>query len=173
MASRYNNNQDIIFASKNVTTTNININVSKTTSNNDSAPEVKEYSNINISHTNHETTIAAPADEIEIEPVAPNAESASGNMFESFATSTQFKPLYNDEDDDDEDIEEEDLDSDIVSSNREDLDLDDDLGDDDDYTDDEDDDDEDDDENVDVSQIKDEAPRGGIEDLLKALLNDD
>ena len=96
--SMLNNTQDIVFASKNVTTTNININMTKTINNEQTEHEV------NINKVEENTTLSAPR---EI-------------------------------DEDDQEVEvdsEEDKDYDDIN-------------------------------------IKDEAPKGGIEDLLKALLDD-
>ena len=103
------NSQDIMFASKNITTTNININVTKTTADVDQ----NNYSH-NISTLQRKVEVSSIAkrdDEIDIEPVKVSPV----NTFEDF-------------DDDFDDI--------------------------------------------DTSKVKDEAPTGGLEDLLKALLDD-
>ena len=109
------NTQDILFASKNVTTTNIN--TTKTATSTES--QVVRYS---ISEVKKEVEVSIPKkelvkdDEIEIEPVIVN------NKFADF-----------EDDFDDMDV--------------------DDIG-------------------EDTSKIKDEAPTGGLSDLLKALLDD-
>ncbi len=125
------NTQDIVFASKNVTTTNININVTKTTETND---KVDEYShNINISKVEQNSNVAKPInmfkdeiDESEVKLSQDNQpELKSNNTFEqNFDIENDFEV-------------EEDFDE------------------------------------VDTSKVKDEAPKGGIEDLLKALLEED
>ncbi len=109
-------NQDIVFASKNVTTTNININVTKTsTSVEDNKATSNDYShNTTITQQKIEVTLPNNADKDEEIDIEPN----------KLTTSNTFKDF---DDDDDE---------------------------------------------IDVSNIKDEAPTGGIEDLLKALLDD-
>ena len=127
----FGGNQDIVFASKNVTTTNININVTKTTTSVDDNQSISnDYSkNVNYSSVQENSTISAPAevleqdDEIEVEPAV---ELSSSKRYDDF----------DDDFDDNADLEDEA----------------------DDY--------------VDDSHIKDEAPKGGIEDLLKALLDD-
>ena len=110
-------NQDIVFASKNVTTTNININVTKTTTSvEDNKATSDDYSH-NTTITQQKVEVSLPVksigkdEEIEIEPNKLETQ----NTFEDF--------------DDDEDV-------------------------------------------IDDKHIKDEAPSGGIEDLLKALLDD-
>ncbi|MBO5909980.1 MAG: iron-sulfur cluster assembly scaffold protein [Clostridia bacterium] len=127
----YNNTQDIVFASKNVTTTNININVTKTTTTSDDRQSVSDdYSkNINISSVKENSMVSLPAseveqdEEIEIDPV-------------------EFKDaLTNEKYDADDDVYDDEFDDDVEDE-------------------------------VDASHIKDEAPKGGIEDLLKALLED-
>ena len=130
--SRYSNHE-IVFASKNVTTTNININVTKTTTN---VEDEKSYTDdyeksINILSVQENSNISTPLsmveqdDEIEIEPVSAVEYNQD--------TTKQFNELSDDELDElEEDYEEEVFDEDI----------------------------------------KDEAPKG-IEDLLKALLQDD
>lgn len=129
--SRYSNH-DIVFASKNVTTTNININVTKTTTNvEDEKSYTDDYEkNINILSVQENSNISSPAsmveqdDEIEIEPVSTVEYNTDAPK--------QFNDLSDDEFDElDEDYEE-----------------------------------------VSDEDIKDEAPKG-IEDLLKALLQDD
>lgn len=109
--------QDIVFASKNVTTTNININVTKTTTSvDDKESSSNDYSH-NISTSERRVEVSLPSsvikkdEEIDVEPVKVSPV----NKFE---------------------------------------DLDDDFDD------------------IDTSKIKDEAPSGGLEDLLKALLDD-
>ena len=131
-----NNTQDIVFASKNVTTTNININVTKTTTTNEENESVSDYArNVNITSVQQNSSLSAPSellkrqeievdDEVEIEPVQQ--------------TGIQFKDFDDDDFDDDMD---EDFDEDIEEVEED-------------------------------SEIKDEAPKGGIEDLLKALLGD-
>ena len=110
-----NNTQDILFASKNVTTTNIN--TSKSTINTES--QVVRYS---ISEVKKEVEVSIPKqklpkeDEIEINPVLDN---------------TKFADIEDDFDD---------MEADNVIE--------------------------------DTSKIKDEAPTGGLSDLLKALLDD-
>ena len=109
--------QDIVFASKNVTTTNININVTKTTTSvDDNTSSTNDYSH-NISSSERKVEVTLPKtikrdEEIDVEPVKVNPV----NKFD---------------------------------------DIDDDF-----------------DEDIDTSKIKDEAPSGGLEDLLKALLDD-
>ncbi|MBQ7880796.1 MAG: iron-sulfur cluster assembly scaffold protein [Clostridia bacterium] len=133
----FNNTQDIVFASKNVTTTNININVTKTTTSVDDNQAVSSnYSkNVNINSVKENSTISAPVNalkqddnEIEIEP----------NTQSSISTQATINKNIDDMDDNFEDDLSEEFEDEIDASN-----------------------------------IKDEAPKGGIEDLLKALLNDD
>ena len=116
----YNNTQDIVFASKNVTTTNININVTKTTTSGDENQTISnDYSkNVNISSVEENSTISAPAKILEYDEEI--------DMEQTNKLNTNSK-IVDDELDDD----------------------------------------------IDASHIKDEAPKGGIEDLLKALLNDE
>ena len=125
--------QEIMFASKNVTTTNININVTKTTTSTDDNKEVvNDYShNATISTTEHKTEVSIPTsaltrEEIEIEPDKEVEEKTNLGLG---APSNTFK-----------DFEDDDFEDDI-------------------------------DEEIDDEDIKDEAPKGGIEDLLKALLD--
>ena len=120
----FNSNQDIVFASKNVTTTNININVTKTTTSVDDNQSVSDYSkNVNYSSVEENSTISAPVDimqedEIDVEPTVELNKVDTYSAFED-----EFEDDFEDE--------------------------------------------------IDDKSIKDEAPKGGIEDLLKALLNDD
>ena len=109
-------NQDIVFASKNVTTTNININVTKTsTSIDDNTATTNDYS--------HNTTISQQKVEVSL-PKLENKDEEIDIEPNKLNTVNNFKDF---DDDDDE---------------------------------------------IDVSDIKDEAPTGGIQDLLKALLDD-
>jgi len=115
------NNQDIMFATKNVTTTNININVTKTTTNmEDNQIESSDYSkNVNVSSVEENSSVAISKDFDYKNETDIDKEDKTNNEL--------------DYDDFDDEIEE----------------------------------------TVEDSHIKDEAPMGGIEDLLKALLNDD
>ena len=129
MAS-FNRNQDIVFASKNVTVTNIN--VAKTTVSDNNQTLSNDYnSDVNYSSAQEDLTISSAdvleeVDEVEVEPVVELHKADAYNEFD-------------DEDElEDEWEDEEDFDKDFDDKN-----------------------------------IKDEAPKGGIEDLLKALLNDD
>ena len=108
-------NQDIVFASKNVTTTNININVTKTTTSvEDNKATSDDYSHTtSISQQKVEVTLPKELKKDDEIDVVPN-KLTTQNTFDDF----------DDEDD------------------------------------------------IDDSNIKDEAPTGGIEDLLKALLDD-
>jgi len=157
----FRNTQDIVFASKNVTTTNININVTKTTTIDDNQ-SVNDYSkNVNISSVKENSTITIPAkdidedDEIEVDQIENKNLNQGVSTFDDFEDDRDeeiddeidaFDYQPDDEDDDEDDIEQE-YEDDI--------------------------DDMEDEEEIDDSHIKDEAPKGGIEDLLKALLNDD
>ncbi len=123
------NTQDIVFASKNVTTTNININVTKTTTSvEDNKATSSDYSHsASISKKEQKVEIGLPNadfvskdEEIDIEPVNEKSKTQT------------FADIDNYDDYDMEDYDEE----------------------------------------VDASKVKDEAPKGGIEDLLKALLDD-
>lgn len=104
--SHLNNTQDIVFASKNVTTTNINLNITKTTTEHTEqigeAPVTK--------YSMEQAKMEIPQPEIDVEDI-------------------------------DNEVDE---DNNIIDT-----------------------------EEIDASNIKDEAPSGGIADLLKALLNDD
>ncbi len=141
------NTPEIVFASKNVTTTNINV---TKTSNEPEGDGVVRYSyNTNISSVEHKVEVTKPKEaevkeEIDVNPVEETKEDTStkedvvskaeeqnkSNNYNTFAN-------FEDEDDDFEDYDEQD-----------------------------------DEEDIDDSHIKDEAPKGGLEDLLKALLDD-
>ena len=113
--------QDIVFASKNVTTTNININVTKTTETNEVFDEYSK--NININRVEESSNVAQPTSKL---------EEVDEKEFVERANTLQAAE-FNSMEEDDFEIEEE----------------------------------------IDSSKIKDEAPKGGIEDLLKALLEED
>ncbi|MFQ6724117.1 MAG: iron-sulfur cluster assembly scaffold protein [Clostridia bacterium] len=123
--------QDIVFASKNVTTTNVNINVTKiTTSVEDNKTLSDDYSH-NASISQHKVEINTPYfakdDEIDLDD-----DEINNNLLDDY--DDNYKNKYENETDNDYD--------------------------------------EDTDEDIDASHIKDEAPTGGLEDLLKALLDD-
>ena len=151
----YHSSQDIVFASKNVTTTNININSTKITTGEGENEKIisNEYSkNINITSTNESATLSNPNrlnasdlhgneldGELEIESVKAKDVAKNNSLQNKFAQ-TEFES--------DEELD------DLYDTKFADVD------------------DFDSDEEIDASHIKDEAPKGGIEDLLKALLDD-
>ena len=125
--------QEIMFASKNVTTTNININVTKTTTSMDDNKEVvNDYShNASMSTTEHKVEVAIPTSTFNKEEIDVESE----KDLEQKTDLGLGTPSNNFKDFDDDDFDDDDLDD------------------------------------VDDEDIKDEAPKGGIEDLLKALLD--
>ena len=125
--------QEIMFASKNVTTTNININVTKTTTSMDDNKEVvNDYShNASMSTTEHKVEVAIPTSTFNKEEIDVESE----KDIEQKTNLGLGTPSNNFKDFDDDDFDDDDLDD------------------------------------VDDEDIKDEAPKGGIEDLLKALLD--
>ena len=141
--------QDIVFASKNVTTTNININVTKTSSSVDGGVVNNDYSNTTITSTKHKVELAQDDDEIDVDYIKDMQQSNVSDV-----------------------AQEDELDNSTDSINDIKLDspantfayVDDDYD-----ADDEDDEDEDDD--YDDEIVEDKAP-SGIADLLKALLDD-
>ena len=144
--------QDIVFASKNVTTTNININVTKTSSSVDDGVVNKGYSNTTITSTKHKVELEQNAndvdDEIDVDYIKEMQQDEKLNETNNV-----------EQDNSNDNIDDIKLDN---SSNT--------FG----YVDDEDyeideDDDEYDDEDDDI--VEDKAPNG-IADLLKALLDD-
>ncbi len=131
----FGGNQNIVFASKNVTTTNINVSKTSTTIDNAQGITNTYSQNVNYSKIEHISTNALPesdeADEIDIEPVEASTIK-SYNMFRNSDEELDDKLAAEEDDNFEDDVEDF----------------------------------------VDDSHIKDEAPKGGIEDLLKALLDD-
>ena len=186
----YHKTQDIVFASKNVTTTNININVTKTTNSN--GEYNNEYSkNINVTSVSEDSVISNSAplnfnnqvtesdNEVEVENIGEELP-ANETVIDEIDVNSQnvdnqsneeVKDLYSNTSYENDDIDGKDEFEDLDEEYEDDV-HEDDYDDQDDYTQEGHDEDEDNDEDIDASHIKDEAPKGGIEDLLRALLDD-